>query len=109
MDSELTYTRWLVVSNTFYFHPENWGRFPFLLIFSREGVVETTNQIQVFIFFFFRQDDQIYELEAAELGYSLLHGFLVLGKVGGCYGMLGLGGWCWDDKSSNIIKTIQLG
>ena len=31
-----------MVSNIFYFHPENWGRFPFWLIFLRW--VETTNQ-----------------------------------------------------------------
>ena len=62
-----------------------------------QGVVETTNQTS-FHLFFFAQDDQIYELEAAELGYSLLHGFLVLESpgvwnVGGCYGMdAGVGG-----------------
>ena len=33
---------WVVVSKIFYFHPENWGRFPFWLIFFRW--VETTNQ-----------------------------------------------------------------
>ena len=32
---------WLVVSNIFYFHPENWERFPIWLIFF--NWVETTN------------------------------------------------------------------
>ena len=38
----LTVTYWVVVSKIFYFHPENWGRFPFWLIFFRWA--ETTNQ-----------------------------------------------------------------
>jgi len=32
---------WVVVSNIVFFHPENWGRFPFWLIFFTW--VETTN------------------------------------------------------------------
>ena len=40
----------LVVSNVVYFHPENWGRFPFWLIFFKG--VETTNKFRVVMCFF---------------------------------------------------------
>ena len=35
---------WVVFSNIFYFHPENWGRFPFWLICFK-GVGSTTNSL----------------------------------------------------------------
>ena len=38
---------WPMVSNIFYFHPENWGRFPIWLIFF--NWVETTNQIKLLV------------------------------------------------------------
>ena len=36
---------WVVVSSIFHVHPENWGRFPFWLIFFKG--VETTNELSI--------------------------------------------------------------
>ena len=84
----------------FYFQPENWGRWTHfdVRIFFKGLVGSTTNQTS-FHLILFRQDDQIYELEAAELGYSLLHGFLVPSESPGVK-IPELGGWCWLYKSS---------